>query len=163
MQRIGYILRSYPRLSQTFILNEILALEQVGQNLHLFAITNPREPIVQAQVAAVRAPVEYLEDAGKRGRLAILSEHIRAAAREPLRAKVRLIHHGVNLDSFHPAPSSTRGGGEDLAPLPPRSGKGLGDGGAPLILSVGRLVEKKGFPDLIAACAQLKQAGHRFS
>jgi len=24
-------------------------------------------------------------------------------------------------------------------------------------------VEKKGFPDLIAACAQLKQAGHRFS
>src|SRR6266516_3003645 len=80
MQRIGYILRSYPRRSQTFILNEILALEQVGQNLHLFAITNPREPIVQAQVAAVRAPVEYLEDAGKRGRLAILSEHIRAAA-----------------------------------------------------------------------------------
>src|SRR5437016_13086481 len=83
MQRIGYILRSYPRLSQTFILNEILALEQVGQNLHLFAITNPREPIVQAQVAAVRAPVAYLEDAGKRGRLAILSEHIRAAASGP--------------------------------------------------------------------------------
>ena len=32
----------------------------------------------------------------------------------------------------------------------------------PLILSVGRLVEKKGFPDLIAACAQLKQAGWQF-
>jgi hypothetical protein len=32
----------------------------------------------------------------------------------------------------------------------------------PLILSVGRLVEKKGFPDLIAACARLKQAGRQF-
>jgi glycosyltransferase involved in cell wall biosynthesis len=31
-----------------------------------------------------------------------------------------------------------------------------------LILSVGRLVEKKGFPDLIAACARLRQAGHQF-
>ena len=36
-------------------------------------------------------------------------------------------------------------------------------GQAPLILSVGRLVEKKGFPDLIAACARLKQAGRRFA
>jgi glycosyltransferase involved in cell wall biosynthesis len=33
---------------------------------------------------------------------------------------------------------------------------------APLILSVGRLVEKKGFPDLIAACARLKQSGRSF-
>ena len=40
--RVGYILRSYPRLSQTFILNEILALEQLGLRLHIFAITNPR-------------------------------------------------------------------------------------------------------------------------
>ncbi len=32
----------------------------------------------------------------------------------------------------------------------------------PLILSVGRLVEKKGFPDLLRACGRLKQAGRRF-
>jgi len=107
MQRIGYILRSYPRLSQTFILNEILALEQVGQNLHLFAITNPREPIVQAQVAAVRAPVEYLEDAGKRGRLAILSEHIRAAASGPLRyfRALRYVMRRTDLDEGYTAAS----------------------------------------------------------
>ena len=35
-------------------------------------------------------------------------------------------------------------------------------GSTPLILSVGRLVEKKGFPDLLHACARLKQAGYRF-
>jgi len=54
MARVGYIIRSYPRLSQTFIVNEILALEQFGVDLHLFPITDPREPIVQAQVAEVR-------------------------------------------------------------------------------------------------------------
>src|SRR4051812_4803436 len=75
MKRIAYILRSYPRLSQTFIVNEILALEQLGLNLHLFAITNPHEPIVQEYVAQVRAPVEYLEDAAKRARAAVLAEH----------------------------------------------------------------------------------------
>ena len=30
METIGYILRSFPRLSQTFILNEVLALEERG-------------------------------------------------------------------------------------------------------------------------------------
>lgn len=83
MARIGYIIRSYPRLSQTFIVNEILALEQLGLNLHLFAITNPREPIVQAQVAQVRAPLAYLEAAARRDRLAILAEHLRVALMTP--------------------------------------------------------------------------------
>src|SRR3954447_2464382 len=85
MKRIGYILRSYPRLSQTFIVNEILALEQLGQNVHLFAITNPHEPIVQAQAAQIHAPVEYLEDAAKRGRAAMLAEHVWAEQQAPAR------------------------------------------------------------------------------
>ena len=32
----------------------------------------------------------------------------------------------------------------------------------PLILSIGRLIEKKGFADLIAACGTLKERGHKF-
>ena len=51
------------------------------------------------------------------------------------------------------------------AALPPLSlawERGSGGEGTPLILSVGRLVEKKGFPDLLAACARLKQAGQQF-
>src|SRR5688572_14289469 len=79
MNRIGYIIRSYPRLSQTFILNEILALEELGVQLHLFPSTDPREPVVQAQAAEVRAPVEYLEQATARGRMATLAAHLRAA------------------------------------------------------------------------------------
>lgn len=60
-------------------------------------------------------------------------------------SKVHLIHHGVDLNGLHPVISEDQ--------LPP----------IPLILSVGRLVEKKGFSSLIQALAELKQAGVRFT
>jgi len=85
MKRIGYIIRSYPRLSQTFIMHEILALEEIGVQLQLFPITDPREPIVQAQAADVRAPVEYLDHAPQRGRAAALADHLRTALAAPIR------------------------------------------------------------------------------
>ena len=61
-KQIGYLLRSYPRLSQTFILNEILALEQMGVSIQIFALTDPREKVVQMQVDQVQAPVHYLDE-----------------------------------------------------------------------------------------------------
>lgn len=57
---------------------------------------------------------------------------------------VRTIYHGLDTDYFCPAPH---------APASDR----------PLILAVGRLVEKKGFDQLIEACALLKQQGVRFA
>src|SRR4030095_1842061 len=62
-KQIGYLLRSYPRLSQTFILNEILALEKIGVSIQIFALTNPHEKVVQMQVDQVQAPVHYLDEA----------------------------------------------------------------------------------------------------
>jgi glycosyltransferase involved in cell wall biosynthesis len=61
-KQIGYLLRSYPRLSQTFVLNEILALEQIGVAIQIFALTDPHEKIVQRQVDQVQAPVHYLDE-----------------------------------------------------------------------------------------------------
>jgi glycosyltransferase involved in cell wall biosynthesis len=61
-KQIGYLLRSYPRLSQTFVLNEILALEKIGVSIQIFALTDPHERVVQMQVDQVRAPVHYLEE-----------------------------------------------------------------------------------------------------
>ena len=110
MTRIGYILRSYPRLSQTFIVNEILALEQLGVNLHLFAITNPHEPIVQAQVAQVRAPVEYLEDAARRERAAVLAEHAcgrTAVAARAMPRRLRYVEQSASLTMAIPPPRAT--------------------------------------------------------
>jgi glycosyltransferase involved in cell wall biosynthesis len=266
-KQIGYLLRSYPRLSQTFILNEILALEQIGVSIQIFALTNPREKVVQMQVDQVQAPVYYLEEgiasrplrnmlsenaqvarqylqgyfrslfyiAANRGidegytastrwecfhqavhltYLLILNErrtgkkldhlhahfahdpaliaylvhsitgipfsftaHARDLFQVPEKAltdrirqaravitccgsnleylnqiapsqksKFSLIYHGVNLKDFQPV--SNRG-----ANSPPNG---------PLLLSVGRLVEKKGFQDLLEALFLVKKSGEAF-
>jgi glycosyltransferase involved in cell wall biosynthesis len=260
--RVVYILRSYPRLSQTFILNEVLALERLGWRLHIFAITNPQETLVQDGVAEVRAQTHYLERALRRSWTAILREHLFVAAAAPSRylrtlafvlrrrdlaagyatasrftcfieavymtrilgregrngdaptrvhshfahdptlialllkrltglpysftahardiyqvprsalaerireasavvtccranldylgrvapgagsEKLRLVRYGLDLETFRPA-------------QPARTG-------VPLVVSVGRLVEKKGFGDLVEACHVLKDRGLRF-
>ena len=261
---VGIIVRSYPRLSQTFIVEEIRALERLGVNLQIFAITDPREPVVQSEVAHVRAPVFYLDrldrsvrasfarhsslvtrsprryvsalrcaagsresDAGYRvasryqcflyavslaallerqerstGRrtrhlhahfahdptlVALLTHlltgisysftaHARDLYQIPKSAlvaraeratavvtectasveylasllpaasasRVRIIHNGLSLHEFRPREP------DDGAP------------GPPLLVSVGRLVEKKGFGDLLAACRRLKDSGRAF-
>ena len=63
--RVIYIVRSWPRLSQTFIVNEVLALERRGLELVVFSLVRSGEDVVQPQVADVRAPVNYLD--GTRG------------------------------------------------------------------------------------------------
>ena len=63
-------------------------------------------------------------------------------ARHPRPDEVHAIYHGLDTDWFSPRPAA--------API-----------GAPLLLAVGRLVEKKGFDQLVAACALLKQRGAR--
>jgi glycosyltransferase involved in cell wall biosynthesis len=79
-QQIGYLLRSYPRLSQTFVLNEILALEKIGVPIQIFALTNPHEKIVQRQVDQVQAPVHYLEESIQPRRIGTrLKEHLHVA------------------------------------------------------------------------------------
>ncbi len=60
------------------------------------------------------------------------------------KAKYAMIYHGVNLERFQPSVKIERGNEP------------------PLILSVGRLVEKKGFFDLIAALQRVKNQGIRF-
>ena len=40
---VGYVLRKFPVLSETFVLNEILALESRGLNVHVFALAPSRD------------------------------------------------------------------------------------------------------------------------
>ena len=58
--KIGYLVSTWPRLSQTFVLNEILALERCGVSLRIFSTKAPRAEPVNVKVARVRAPVTYL-------------------------------------------------------------------------------------------------------
>jgi glycosyltransferase involved in cell wall biosynthesis len=60
--RVGYLLRMYPRFSQTFIVNEILELERQGLDIHIAALRKPTEGRFQEQVCRVRAEVKYLPE-----------------------------------------------------------------------------------------------------
>ncbi|NNF58388.1 MAG: glycosyltransferase family 4 protein [Rhodothermaceae bacterium] len=63
--RIGYVVKRYPRYSETFIVNEILAHEAAGTDVTIFALRPPVDTHFQELLARVRAPVHYLLDSGK--------------------------------------------------------------------------------------------------
>lgn len=87
---VGYLTKRFPRLSETFILDEILGLEATGVPLRLYGIMDPGETIVQPDVARVRSGVTYLRPAsGLRRRAAwtaaAVSAHVRLLVRGPRR------------------------------------------------------------------------------
>jgi len=62
--RVGYVVKRYPRYSETFIVNEILQHEEAGLPIEIFALRPVRETHFQDVLAAVRAPVTYIPDRG---------------------------------------------------------------------------------------------------
>jgi glycosyltransferase involved in cell wall biosynthesis len=268
---VAYVMNGYPRLSETFIANEIHQLERAGLRMRLFSVKREREAQVHPVVGTIAAPLRYLPEATSlsgtpfvawlranlpafwrdhaalavrrpwaylttlaaacalawrhRPRKVYIKEFLQAgviaravqragdvghlhghfchgvatitwfasrlagipfsftahakdiyqaelnpgdllerklgAARfvatctcanaEALRARhgrpgdVHAVYHGVDTEHFSPGP------------------RAADRGGLPLILAVGRLVEKKGFDRLVDACALLQRAGLRFS
>lgn len=57
---IAYILKGYPRISETFISNEILLLEQHGFSIRLISMRHPRENFTHDSVKKIKAKVDYL-------------------------------------------------------------------------------------------------------
>jgi glycosyltransferase involved in cell wall biosynthesis len=243
-QRIGYVLKMYPRFSETFILGEVLAHEAAGADLHLISLRLPIDGRFHGSLADVRAPVTYLAHQGTRaadlwelvrrathwlprlpGVLDRLAEADASDAAQALELAMLVEDHGLThlhahfgsvattvarlaslltgvpytftahaKDIFHDdvdaadlrrklldaagcvAVSDFNAAhlravygvaadrvvriynGIDLGRFPyaaPHARR-------PAIVSVGRLVEKKGFDDLIAACAVLAGDGRRF-
>lgn len=59
---LAVLVNGFPRLSETFVLQELLELERRGLNLHLFALRRPEEIVQQDALAELRATVEYLPE-----------------------------------------------------------------------------------------------------
>ncbi len=57
---VAYILKGYPRISETFIINEIYLLEQMGISLRIFSVKQPNEKKSHAVVDKIKASVTYL-------------------------------------------------------------------------------------------------------
>lgn len=62
--RVAYVVKRYPRYSETFIVNEILAHEQAGLEIEIYSLRPPEDTHFQNAIARVRAPVNYIPSAG---------------------------------------------------------------------------------------------------
>ncbi len=82
---LGMILKGYPRISETFISNEILLLESLGFSIHLFSMRRPRESFTHGSVDDIRAPVDYLPEEILVGFFPLVYHNIRLACRRPRR------------------------------------------------------------------------------
>ena len=81
--KIAYILKMFPRFSETFILNEILELERTGVDIHIFSLKQPNDPRRHADVDRVKAPVTYLPPIDRRNILAFVRPHLDVARSHP--------------------------------------------------------------------------------
>ena len=63
-RRVGYVVKRYPRYSETFIVAEIAAHEAAGLEVEIFSLRPPNDTHFQEAIARVRAPVHYLHTEG---------------------------------------------------------------------------------------------------
>lgn len=251
MTHIAYVLKMYPRFSETFIVNEILELERQGVDVRIYSLRKPDDGRFHPSLARVKANVVYVPQYPQMEPDRVRAAHELVAAAHPaayaaLRAyaegleqpfglkrflqagviAAHLLKHPVDALHAHFASSATRVASfvTRLTGIPysftahakdifhqtvdPASlrrkmhdarfvvtvsqfnrtylqaiqGDGLGDvrclyngidlryfkpnprvvRDPGLIVSVGRLVEKKGFVQLVHACALLAQRGLDF-
>ncbi len=80
---LGMILKGYPRISETFISNEILLLEKRGFAIHLFSMRQPREDFTHPSVQRIRARVDYLPETLIKPLPRLLYHNLMLAYRQP--------------------------------------------------------------------------------
>ncbi len=60
MSTIGYVVKVYPRFSETFIVTEILAREAQGEKIEIFALRPTTDARFHPEIARVQAPVNWV-------------------------------------------------------------------------------------------------------
>ncbi len=63
-KRIGYVLRRFPSLSETFILNEILAMEALDAKIEIYSIMQPRDTKFHEGITRLKSNIRYVPTLG---------------------------------------------------------------------------------------------------
>lgn len=82
---LGMVLKGFPRISETFISNEIRLLEREGFNVHIYSMRAPRENFTHRSVRDIKARVTYLPESLLLGLPRLLWHNALLFARMPRR------------------------------------------------------------------------------
>jgi len=83
--RIGFLVKTYPKLSETFILGEILGLEDRNVRISVYSTQQPTDERAHSDTARVKADVSYLPDSLRNHLPDIALAHLEQFACHPLR------------------------------------------------------------------------------
>jgi glycosyltransferase involved in cell wall biosynthesis len=103
MPPVAYVIRMFPQLSETFIANEIRALEEAGLAIEIFSYRRPTSVVSHECVQSVRAPITYLPDPLYRHPWALLLANRGVHRLEPVRYRRTLKYlAGDSFDAHEP-------------------------------------------------------------
>lgn len=80
LPRVGYVVKRYPRYSETFVVREILAHEEAGLPIEIFSLRPPNDGHFQDLIARVKARVNYLTLPGEGGYAEAMAAATRGAS-----------------------------------------------------------------------------------
>ncbi len=89
---LGYVIRMFPQVSETFIANEILSLERLGVSLRIYSYRRPRERVTHECVRLIQSPVTYLSDPIQSHLPELFAAQFAIASAEPRRYAAALRH-----------------------------------------------------------------------
>jgi glycosyltransferase involved in cell wall biosynthesis len=97
-ERVAIVLKGYPRLSETFIAQEILGLESRGLKLEIWSLRHPTERIMHPMNRQIRAPVTYLPEYLYQEPLRVMKGAAAALRRPQLRECLRAFWRDLRRD-----------------------------------------------------------------
>lgn len=81
---VVYVLKRFPRLSETFVLRELLGLEAAGQQVVIFSLLSPEEGLRHPELNKLQAQVTVLPRHPRLRHPTVLWAHLRLAIPHPL-------------------------------------------------------------------------------
>ncbi|SFU94758.1 Glycosyltransferase involved in cell wall bisynthesis [Methylobacterium sp. 174MFSha1.1] len=96
--RIAVLVKGYPRLSETFIAQELLGLEARGLDLAIWSLRQPHDGAVHPMHRQIRAPVAYLPEYLYQAPLRVLRGALSALRRPGLVPLIRLAWRDLARD-----------------------------------------------------------------
>ncbi len=95
---VAVVLKGYPRLSETFIAQELLALERAGLRLQLWSLRHPTDTATHPVHREIAAPVAYLPEYLHQAPGRVLRAWLRVRGRRGLRAAWRAFWRDLPRD-----------------------------------------------------------------